>query len=106
MYLLNVAVLHVCVVHAMHVPRVWIHVHLHLCMGIDVALYELGGGALVVMFDIVPKHLLSSIGNMEHPLDTADIANTIMMVTMVQAVLGVDAESCNEHIRYGESSCV
>ena len=37
---------------------------------------------------------------------TADMANTIAMVIMVQAVLDVDAESCNERIRYGESSCV
>ena len=57
MYLLNVVVLHVCVVvHDMHVWRVSTHVHLHLSMGIDVALYELAGGALAVMFDIVPKH--------------------------------------------------
>ena len=59
MYLLNVVVLHVCVMHVMHVmhvSRVSTHVHLHLSMGIDVALYELGGGALAVMFDIAPKH--------------------------------------------------
>ena len=56
MYLLNVVVLHVCIVHVMHVSRVSIHAHLHLSMGIDVAFYELGGGALAVMFDIVPKH--------------------------------------------------
>ena len=37
---------------------------------------------------------------------TADMANAIVMVTMVQTVLGVDAESCNERIRYGGSSCV
>ena len=56
MYLLNVVVLHVCIVHVMHVSRVSIHAHLHLSMGIDVAFYELGGGALAVMFDIAPKH--------------------------------------------------
>ena len=71
MYLLNAVVLHVCVVHVMHVSRASIHVHLHLSMGIDVALYELGGGALAAMFDIATKHLLSSTGNMEHPLDAA-----------------------------------
>ena len=37
---------------------------------------------------------------------TAGMANTIAMVTMVQAVLDVDAESCKDRIRYGESSCV
>ena len=37
---------------------------------------------------------------------TADMANAIVMATMVQTVLDVDAESCNERIRYGESSCV
>ena len=36
--------------------RVSIHAHLHISMGIDVAFYELGGSALAVMFDIVPKH--------------------------------------------------
>ena len=56
MYLLNAVVLHVRFVHVMHVSRVSRHVHLHLSMGIDVALYELGGGALAVMFDIAPKH--------------------------------------------------
>ena len=56
MYLLNAVVLHVCFVHVMHVSRVSTHVHLHLSMGIDVALYQLGGGALAVMFDIAPKH--------------------------------------------------
>ena len=56
MYLLNAVVLHVCVVHVMHVSGASIHVHLLLSVGIDVALYELGGGALAVMFDIAPKH--------------------------------------------------
>ena len=37
---------------------------------------------------------------------TSDMANAIVMVAMVQAVLDVDAESCNERIRCGESSCV
>ena len=36
---------------------------------------------------------------------TADMTNAIAMVTMVQTVLDVDAESCNERIRYGESFC-
>ena len=37
---------------------------------------------------------------------TSDMATAIVMVAMVQAVLDVDAESCNERIRCGESSCV
>ena len=33
---------------------------------------------------------------------TANMANTIAVITMVQAVLDVDAESCNERIGYGQ----
>ena len=87
----NVVVLHVCAAHVMNVSRASIHVHLHLSMGIDVALYELGGGALTVMFDIVPKHLLSSIGNMGHPLETACLNERLQCC--------LDVEALQEHPR-------
>ena len=49
------------------------HFCLHLSMGIDVAAYEIGRGALAVMFDKShrTKHLFSLTANMEHPLDAA-----------------------------------
>ena len=81
MYLLNAVVLHVCVVHVMHVSRVSTHVHLHLFMGIDVPLYELGGGALAVMFRIVRK-----LGNMQHPLDATCLNERLPCCLVVEAL--------------------
>ena len=37
---------------------------------------------------------------------TANMDNAIVMVTMAETALDVDAESCSERIRYEDRSCV
>ena len=48
-------------------------------MGIDVAFYELDGGALAVMFALVPK-----LRNMEDPLDATCLNERRLVVEALQ----------------------
>ena len=41
---------------------------------------------MAIIFDIVPKHLLSSIGNMEHPLDAACLNERLQCCLVVEAL--------------------